>query len=81
VELARSRRRLRSRGARRRGHVVVLADRAVASAYTTGVHPVEVEVAGEVVLDELGPTRVDAAEIRAKAAEQSQRLFRRMEDV
>ena len=50
-------------------------------AYTTGVHPVEVEVAGEVVLDELGPTRVDAAEIRAKAAEQSQRLFRRMEDV
>ena len=49
-------------------------------AYTTGVHPVQVEVAGEVVFDELGPTRVDAAEIRAKAAEQAQRLFRRMED-
>jgi hypothetical protein len=49
-------------------------------AYTTGVHAVQVEVAGEVVFDELGPTRVDAAEIHAKAAEQAQRLFRRMED-
>ena len=48
-------------------------------AYTTGVHPHQVEVDGEIVFDELGPTRVDAAEIRARAAEQATRLFRRME--
>jgi hypothetical protein len=29
-------------------------------------------------LDRSGPTRVDAAEIRAKAAEQAQRLFARL---
>jgi cytosine/adenosine deaminase-related metal-dependent hydrolase len=50
-------------------------------AYTTGVHPIQVEVAGEIVLDELGPTRVDAAEIRARAAEQAVRLFGRMEEL
>jgi cytosine/adenosine deaminase-related metal-dependent hydrolase len=50
-------------------------------AYSTGLRPVRVEVDGEVVLDEHGPTRVDATEIRAKAAEQSVRLFRRMEEV
>ncbi len=50
-------------------------------AYTTGVHPIQVEVAGEIVLDELGPTRVDAGEIRARAAEQAQRLFGRMEEL
>jgi cytosine/adenosine deaminase-related metal-dependent hydrolase len=47
-------------------------------AYTPGVRPVRVEVDGEVVLDEHGPTRVDATEIRARAAEQAQRLFARM---
>ncbi|MGI8664093.1 MAG: amidohydrolase family protein [Acidimicrobiales bacterium] len=50
-------------------------------AYTPGVHPVHVEVAGEIVLDELGPTRVDAAEIRAKAAEAAHRLFARMDEL
>jgi cytosine/adenosine deaminase-related metal-dependent hydrolase len=50
-------------------------------AYTPGVRPLRVEVAGRVVLDESGPTLVDATEIRAKAAEAAQRLFRRMEDL
>jgi cytosine/adenosine deaminase-related metal-dependent hydrolase len=50
-------------------------------AYTTGVHPTRVEVDGEVVLDASGPTRVDAREIRARAAEQASRLFRRMEEL
>jgi cytosine/adenosine deaminase-related metal-dependent hydrolase len=50
-------------------------------AYTPGIRPVRVEVGGEVVLDEGGPTRVDAAEIRAKAAEAARRLFRRMADL
>jgi cytosine/adenosine deaminase-related metal-dependent hydrolase len=48
-------------------------------AYTTDVRPVRVEVDGEVVLDEHGPRRVDAVEIRSRAAEQAQRLFRTME--
>jgi cytosine/adenosine deaminase-related metal-dependent hydrolase len=47
-------------------------------AYTPGVHPVRVEVAGETVLDEHGPTRVDAAEVRARAAEQAVRLHARL---
>jgi len=50
-------------------------------AYTTGVRPLRVEVDGEVVLDESGPTRVDAAEIRARAREQAARLFSRMEEL
>jgi cytosine/adenosine deaminase-related metal-dependent hydrolase len=50
-------------------------------AYTTGVHARLVEVDGEIVLDELGPTRVDAGEIRARAAEQAVRLFARMADI
>ena len=50
-------------------------------AYTTGIHPVRVEVDGEAVLDEHGARRVDAAEIRARAAEQAQRLFRAMDEV
>ncbi len=48
-------------------------------AYSTGVRPVRVEVDGEVVLDEHGPRRVDAAEVRARAAEQARRLFRALE--
>ena len=47
-------------------------------AYTTGIRAEQVEVAGEVVLAASGPTRVDAAEVRAKAAEQAERLFARM---
>jgi cytosine/adenosine deaminase-related metal-dependent hydrolase len=51
--------------------------------YTTGasVRPLRVEVAGQVVLDEHGPTRVDAAEIKARAREEAGRLFRRMEEL
>jgi hypothetical protein len=50
-------------------------------AYTPGIRPLRVEVDGDVVLDEHGPTRVDAAEIRARAAEQAARLFSRMEEM
>jgi len=49
--------------------------------YSTGVHPRLVTVDGEIIFDELGPTRVDAGEIRARAAEQATRLFRRMEAI
>ncbi len=44
------------------------------AAYTTGIRPLEVEVGGEIVFTAGTPTRVDAAEIRAKAAEQAKRL-------
>lgn len=47
-------------------------------AYTTGVRPVEVVVDGEVVLDADGPTRVDAAEVRAHAREAATRLHARL---
>ncbi len=47
-------------------------------AFTPGVRPVRVEVDGEVVLDGGRPTRVDADEVRAKAAEAAQRLFARL---
>jgi cytosine/adenosine deaminase-related metal-dependent hydrolase len=44
-------------------------------AFTPGVRALEVEVDGEVLLRDGLPTRVDVAEVRAKAAEQAQRLF------
>jgi cytosine/adenosine deaminase-related metal-dependent hydrolase len=47
-------------------------------AFTPGIRPLLVVVDGEVVLDEGGPTRVDAEEIRAKAAEQAGRLHARL---
>ncbi len=47
-------------------------------AYTPGVRPLEVVVDGEVVLDAGGPTRVDAAEVRASAAEAAARLHARL---
>jgi cytosine/adenosine deaminase-related metal-dependent hydrolase len=47
-------------------------------AYTPGVRALRVEVGGATVLDENGPTRVDAAEIRARAAEQAVRLHERL---
>ncbi len=50
-------------------------------AYTTDVRPVRVEIDGEVVLDANGPTRVDAEEIRAHAAEQATRMFAAMQDL
>ncbi len=47
-------------------------------AFTTGVRAVDVWTDGQQVLRDSQPTRVDAAEIRAKADEQAQRLFRRL---
>lgn len=45
------------------------------AAFTPGVRPLDVWVGGEHVLADGLPTRVDAAEVRAKAAEQAKRLF------
>jgi cytosine/adenosine deaminase-related metal-dependent hydrolase len=47
-------------------------------AFTEGIRPLRVEVAGEVVFEEGLPTRVDADEVRAKAAEQAARLHARL---
>lgn len=47
-------------------------------AFTAGVHPVEIEVDGEIVFADGAPTRVDAVEIRAKAREQAARLHARL---
>jgi hypothetical protein len=48
-------------------------------AYTPGTRAVEVLAGdGEVLLRDGQPTRVDLAEIRAHASEQSQRLFSRL---
>jgi cytosine/adenosine deaminase-related metal-dependent hydrolase len=47
-------------------------------AFTSGIHPVVVEVDGEVVFRDGKPTRVDADEIRAKAREQAARLHARL---
>jgi cytosine/adenosine deaminase-related metal-dependent hydrolase len=44
-------------------------------AFTTGVHPVDVEIGGRSVLAGGVATLVDGREIRAKAAEQAKRLF------
>jgi hypothetical protein len=45
-----------------------------ALAYTTDVRPLEVQVDDEIVWRDGAPTRVDAVEIRAKAAEAAERL-------
>ncbi|MBA3982809.1 MAG: amidohydrolase family protein [Acidimicrobiia bacterium] len=50
-------------------------------AFTTGVRPLEVVVDGEVVLRDGVSTRVDAGEVRARAAEQARRLFARLEEM
>lgn len=50
-------------------------------AYTTGVHPVMVEIDGEVLWADGLPTKVDADEIRAKAAEAANRLFTTLEEM
>lgn len=47
-------------------------------AYTPGIRPLSVEIDGRLVLVDGVPTRVDAAEIRAKAAEQAMRLHARL---
>lgn len=44
-------------------------------AYTTDIRAVDVTVGGEKVLVDGRPTRVDADEVRARAAEQARRLF------
>ena len=50
-------------------------------AFHTNMKPQSVEIGGEVVYTEGTPTRVDATEIRAKAAEQAQRLFAELENM
>ena len=50
-------------------------------AYSPGVSPTRVEVGGEVVWAGGAPTRVDGAEIRAKAAEAAVQLFARIEEL
>ena len=47
-------------------------------AFTPGIRPLEVKVDGEVVFADGKPTRVDADEVRAKAAEQAARLHARL---
>ncbi len=47
-------------------------------AFTPGVGPVEVRVGGEVVLADGRPTRVDPLEIRARAREEAQRLWKHL---
>ena len=47
-------------------------------AFTPGIRPLEVKVAGEIVYTNGAPTRVDAHEIRAKAREQAARLHSRL---
>jgi cytosine/adenosine deaminase-related metal-dependent hydrolase len=47
-------------------------------AFTPAVRPVQVVVGGEVVLEDGRPTRVDPAEVRAKAREQAVRLHARL---
>jgi cytosine/adenosine deaminase-related metal-dependent hydrolase len=50
-------------------------------AYSTTVNAVDVDIDGAPVLRGGTTTRVDEAEVRAKAAEQAQRLFRALEDI
>jgi cytosine/adenosine deaminase-related metal-dependent hydrolase len=50
-------------------------------AYTTTVNALDVDIDGEPALRGGRPTRVDEAEVRAKAAEQAQRLFRALEEL
>jgi len=47
-------------------------------AYTTALCPTEIVIDGRVVWRDGVPTLVDPAEVRAKAAEQAQRLFARL---
>jgi cytosine/adenosine deaminase-related metal-dependent hydrolase len=47
-------------------------------AFTPDIRPARVEVTGEVVWEDGRPTRVDAAEIRARAREQATRLHARL---
>jgi hypothetical protein len=49
-------------------------------AYSPGVSPLTVEIDGDVVFEDGSTTRADEAEIRAKAGEAAQRLFRVLAD-
>ena len=50
-------------------------------AFTTGVTPRHITVDGETVMADGRLTNVDPVEIRAKAAEAAQRLFKKLEDL
>ena len=50
-------------------------------AYTTAVAPTQVEVDGETLLENGVPTKVDAAEIKAKASEAAQKLFAKLNEL
>ena len=47
-------------------------------AFTPGIRPLEIKVGGDVVFADGKPTKVDADEVRAKAAEQAARLHARL---
>ncbi len=47
-------------------------------AFTPGIRPLEVKVDGEIVYTDGAPTRIDGAEVRARAAEQAERLHARL---
>jgi len=47
-------------------------------AFTPGVRPLRIDVAGETVFREGAPTRVDPVEVRRRAGEQKKRLFARL---
>ncbi|MFM7827646.1 MAG: amidohydrolase family protein, partial [Acidimicrobiaceae bacterium] len=48
------------------------------AAFTTNMNVTDVEIAGEKVLTNSQPTRVDLQEVRAKASEQALRLYERL---
>ncbi len=50
-------------------------------AYSPGVSPITVEIDGEIVYADGAATRVDGDEIKAKAADAAQRLFKRLENI
>jgi len=50
-------------------------------AFHTNIRPTSVEINGEIVLNNGVATRVDAEEVRAKAAEQAKRLFTKLDDM
>ena len=50
-------------------------------AFTTTINAIDVDIEGEPALRDGRPTRVDADEVRAKAAEQAVRLHRVLEDM
>ena len=47
-------------------------------AFTPGIMPRQITIAGEVVFSDGRPTRVDADEIRARSREQAARLHARL---